>query len=273
LHAFSRILTLLFDGLLLPFGAHRLAGLLVVSALSGAALALLFRATSDQARIRRARDVFKARVLEMRLYPDDFALITRALLGALASQLTYLRIALKPILVVLVAAIPMFLQLEARFAAAPLRAGERALVTATLKEGLDAHAVPASLSAEGSIRVDPLPVRVPATREIVWRTSVLGPGDAALALTVYDRPYRFDVHTSAGTGVIGRSRAAHGLADPLLHPGLPGIPADSPVAALRIGYPDESYRLFGRRMGWLAVFLIGSFVGAVLPAWFLRIQL
>jgi predicted small integral membrane protein len=273
LYIFSRILTLLFDGLLLPFGTHRLAGLLVVSALSGAALALLFRATSDQARIRRARDVFKARVLEMRLYPDDFVLISRALFGALASQLTYLRIALKPILVVLVVAIPMFLQLEARFAPAPLLPGNRALVTATLKEGLDANAIPAALTGDGGIQVDPLPVRVPATREIVWRTSLAEAGDAPLTLTVYDRPYRFDVSGKPGTSVIGRNRAAHGFLDPLLHPGLPSIPADSPVAALRIGYPDDSYHLFGRRMSWLVVFLIGSFVGALLPAWFLRIQL
>ncbi len=273
MHVFSRIITLVFDGLLLPFGTHRLAGLLVVSALCGAILALLFRATSDQARIRRARDIFKARVLEMRIYPDDIVLITRALLGALAAQLTYLRVALKPILVVLVVAIPMFLQLEARFAVAPLRPGDRTLVTATLKEGLDARTIPADLQSAGGMRVDPSPLRVPATREIVWRTALAESGDAALTLTLYDRPYHFDVHASNGTGVVGRSRTAHGFADPLLHPGLPPVPADSPVAALRVTYPDDSYHLFGRRMGWLSVFLIGSFVGAVLPAWFLRIQL
>lgn len=273
MHALSRILTLVFDGLVLPFGSHRLAALLVLSALAGAALALLFRAASDQARIRRARDVFKARVLEMRIYPDDVVLIARSLAGALASQLTYLRVALKPILIVLVAALPLYFQMEARFAPAPLRPGDRALVTVMLKEGLDPSAVPAVLRGSGAVDVDPRPIRIPATREIVWRTSIAHTGEPTLALTVFDLPYEFALAARAGSGVVGRSRAAHGIADALIHPGLPPVPPDSPVAAIRIGYDDASYRLFGRPMGWLAVFLIGTFVGAVLPAWILRIQL
>ena len=273
MHSLSRILTFVFDGLVLPFGSHRLLALFVLSALAGAGLAFLFRATSDQARIRRARDVFKARVLEMRIYPDDFVLISKALAGALASQLTYLRVALKPILIVLVVALPVYFQLEARFAAAPLSPGDRALVTVTLKEGLDVRTVPSTLTANGRIEVDPRPVRVAATREVVWRTSVAEAGTSGLVLTVFDRPYEFSVRASRGSGVIGRARSAHGVGDALIHPGLPAIPDDSPVAALRVGYADASYRFMGRRMGWLSVFLIGSFVGALVPAWLLRIQL
>ncbi|MCI0453198.1 MAG: hypothetical protein L0Z51_12590, partial [Candidatus Latescibacteria bacterium] len=139
----ARLITLLFDALVLPFGRHRALALVVVSILSGAAFALVFRATSKPDRIRRARSRFQARVLEMRLYPDDVVLLTRALLGALATQLDYFRAAGKPILIVLVLALPVYFQLESRFAARPLRANERALVTATLKPGLDARAVPA----------------------------------------------------------------------------------------------------------------------------------
>jgi hypothetical protein len=273
LDALSRIVTVLFDVLLVPFGRHRLAALLVLSVVSGAALALLFRATSNQAAIRRARDVFKARVLEMRLYPDDFVLITRALLGALASQLTYLRVAFKPILIVLVAALPLFFQMEARFAPAPLAAGDRPLVTATLKEGLDPREVPAALAGTGGVSVEPLPVRVPATREIVWRTSIAAAPQASLQLTVFDRPYTIPLTVSAGTGVVGEKRTAHAFGDALLHPGLAPIPDDSPVAALHVTYADATYRVFGRTMGWLSLFLIGTLVGAVLPAWVLRIQL
>ncbi len=275
MHLLSRIFSVLFDGLLLPFGAHRLAGLLVLSALTGAGLALLFRAASDQEKIRRARDVFKARVLEMRIYPDDFVLITRALFGALASQATYLRVALKPILVVLVVALPLFIQLEARFAHAPLRPGDRALVTATLKEGLDVRSVPVTLTGTPGVEVDPRPVRVPATREIVWRTSLQQSGEALpLTLTAYDRTYSFALNARSGSAVVGRARSAHGVVDPLIHPaGLPPIPEDSPVDQVRVSYQPDAYRLFGHRMGWLPVFLIGSMVGAILPAWLFKIQL
>ncbi|HEX5131832.1 MAG TPA: hypothetical protein VFX92_05020 [Candidatus Krumholzibacteria bacterium] len=273
MHLVSRILTLLFDGLLLPFGSHRLVALLVLSVVSGAAFAILFKATSNQDGIRRARDVFKARVLEMRIYPDDIVQITRALLGALASQGTYLRVALKPILIVLVVALPVFIQIEARFAHAPLRAGDRTLVTATLKEGLDPVKVPSALTASTSIDAEPESVRIPATREVVWRAGILDAGTGNVTVTVYDRPYTIPVALERNTSVIGTRRAAHGFADALLHPGLPVIPADSPIAHLRIAYPEATYRLAGTTMNWLVVFLIGSFVGALLPAWILRIQL
>jgi hypothetical protein len=272
-HLFTRMITLLFDGLLLPFGSQRLLALLVMSALTGALLALLFKTTSDQQKIRRSRDRFKARVLEMRLYPDDIVLITRAFWGAIASQGTYLRVALKPILIVLVVAVPVFIQLEARFAHAPLSPGEQALVTATLKPGLDPTDTPATLTADHALAVEAAPLRVPATREIVWRMNVAERADAALTVRVLEKPYRFPVSTERNTRVIGRERAAHGVIDALIHPGLPPVPGDSPVASVRVSYPEDSYRLFGANMNWLVVFLIGSFVGAVLPAWILRIQL
>jgi hypothetical protein len=262
-----------FDGLVLPFGTHRLAALLFVSALTGALLALLFRATSNQDGIRRSRNIFKARVLEMRIYPDDAVLIARALGGALAAQGNYLRVALKPILIVLVVALPIFFQLEARYAPAPLRAGERTLVTVTLKEGLDPLGVPATLAGTDGIRVEPGPLRIPATREVVWRADVSGKHDEKLTATVYDLAYVFGARASQTSRVIGESRTAHAFADALIHPGLPPIPADSPIARVQIRYADASYHLFGHPMGWLAVFLIGSFVGAVIPSMILRIQL
>jgi hypothetical protein len=55
------ILTRFFDLLLAPFGDHRTAGLVALSVLMGACLTLLYRATSDARRIRRSRDIFKAR--------------------------------------------------------------------------------------------------------------------------------------------------------------------------------------------------------------------
>jgi hypothetical protein len=269
----ARVITLFFDALVLPFGTRRAAALVVLSIASGAVFALVFRATSNPAAIKRTRNRFQARILEMRLYPDDPVLLTRAFLGALATQLDYFRVAFKPILILLVLALPAYFQIESRFAHRALRANERALVTATLKPGLDARAVPASLTGSDGVAVDPRSVRVRASREIVWRVEAKETAPHELVARAYDTDYRFSVRATPDARVVGRERRSGRAWDALVHPGLPSLSDHMAVQSVRIQYPDARYRLLGRSWGWLSIFLVGSLVGAAIPAWLLRIQM
>jgi hypothetical protein len=270
------IITRLFDLLVSPLGANRTAGLIVLSLIMGASLTLLYRATSDARRIRRTRDAFKARVLEMRIYPDDVVLIARALAGAMAAQGMYLRAAARPIFIVLVAAIPFFVQIEARYARAPLAPGSSTLVTASLKPGLDVRGVPTALSpgskAGAGLHVDPRSVRAPAAREVTWRV-IVGPGQNPLELRVYDQPYRFEVSAQNSGRAIGVERRARSLAGSLTDVGLPAIGRDSALDGVRVAYPSARYAVFGMTTSWLAVFLCATFAGAMIPALLLRVAL
>jgi len=272
LSAFTAVVTHVIDVLVLPFGSHRLAGLIALSVLTGAGLTLLYRALADETAIRRTREVFKARVLEMRLYPDDLVLILRALGGAIAAQGAYLRVAAKPILIVALVAVPLFLQMEARYAHAPLTPGRHTLITARLKPGLDVRSVPAALTTSSDARVDPRSVRAPATREVTWRVSA-NAGRPPLELHVFDQTYRFDVCATTDNRSIGHERRARSLLAGLTSIGLPPIPADSPLDAVMVVYPHASYSLFGRPMSWVVVFLLGTVVGASVPAVWLRVAL
>ena len=268
------ILTRFFDLLVAPFGDHRTAGLVALSVLMGACLTLLYRATSDAKRIRRSRDIFKARVLEMRLYPDDFVLITRALFGALAAQGLYLRAAAKPILIVAVVAIPFYFQIEERYAHAPLEPGSRTLVTARLKDGLDVRAVPTrlSLAGEGAV-VDSLSVRATATRDVTWRVDVRQTGTHEAVLSAYDQVYRFPLRATSDNRAVGDQRRARSFTGSVSDIGLPEIGKDSALDRVTIEYPDASYRLLGMNMSWLLAFLLATVVGAMVPALLLRVAL
>ena len=266
------VITALFDAAVLPFGTARAAALIVISIVSGAVFALVFRATSNPAAIKRTRNRFQARILEMRLYPDDPVLLTRAFLGALATQLDYFRVALKPIAILLVLALPAYFQLEARFAHRPLRANERTLVTATLKPGLDARAVPTSLTGPDGAAVDARAVRVRASREIVWRVEAKESAAAELVARVYDNDYRFALRTTPNGRAVGSERRAHTW-DSLVRAGLPALSNHTALQSIRVAYPEASYRVLGRSFGWLSLFLLGSLVGAAIPAWVLRIQM
>jgi len=239
LSALTGIITRVVDVLLSPFGSHRAAGLIVFSMITGAALTLLYRALADEAAIRRTREIFKARVLEMRLYPDDMVLIFRALGGALAAQGSYLRVAAKPILIVALIAVPLFIQVESRYAHAPLKPGTHTLITARLKSGLDSRTVPVTLAPMLLSMPVPPPndpherigigtsvdgiVRAPAEREVSWRVAVREAGDRRVALQIYDQPYYFELATKNDNRAIGHERRARSIMGRLTDIGLPRI--------------------------------------------------
>ena len=274
LSAVTGVITRVVDVMLMPFGSHRAAGLIVFSMLTGAALTLLYRALADETAIRRTREVFKARVLEMRLYPDDLVLIFRALGGAIAAQGSYLRVAAKPILIVALIAVPLFIQVESRYARAPLSPGSRTIVTARLKPGLDVRTVPSALFYTNvDMFKDPNTpsVRASAVREISWRVVALD--HFPLILNVFDQGYRFGLSTRMDNRAIGHERHARSIMGGLTEIGLPPIGKDSPLEAVSIAYPSASYSVFGARMSWLVVFALGTLVGASIPAMLLRVAL
>ena len=268
------MLTRFFDLLVAPFGDHRTAGLVALSLLMGACLTLLYRATSDAKRIRRSRDIFKARVLEMRLYPDDFVLITRAFLGALASQGTYLRAAARPILIVALVAIPFYFQIEGRYAHAPLAPGAHTLVTARLKSGLDVRSVPTRLAVAGEgARVDSLSVRATVSRDVTWRVDVSHAGTHEATLSAYDQVYRFPLRAAPDNRAIGDERRARSFTGSISDIGLPEIGKDSALDRVTVRYPEATYRVLGMNMSWFVAFLAATLAGAMVPALLLRVAL
>jgi hypothetical protein len=51
------------------------------------------------------------------------------------------------------------------------------------------------------------------------------------------------------------------------------IPAGSPIQAVTLHYPSTEYELFGWGTHWLVVFIIFSFVGALIPKFVFKIEI
>ncbi len=272
-YGFSQIVTKIFDIVVLPFGANRMAALSVVSLLTGVALIFVFKAVSDQRRIKETRDKFKAYILEMRLYQDNIVLIHKALFKALATNLTYLRVSLVPILVLVAFVFVVFVQLDERYGRRHLEATDRALLTVSLKDGLDPMRVQVELRTGEGLIVDSPPVRSAARGQIYWRIRTSEPGTHTLGVMVYDKTYSFPVRAERSNGPIGHIREAGSIINPLLFPSLPRIPKDSPVKSVELRYPTADYPLFVWRTHWLVVFIVFSFVGALIPKFLFRIEI
>jgi len=264
----------LFGLLIAPLAPHPDRALAVVSLLCGVATMFIFKAASKPAAIRRVRSHIAAHILEMRIYQNDLVLILRGWGAALVSNLNYLRVVAWPVLLIAALVAIVFMQLEARFAQAPLGPGDAAVVTVTCSPGTDVMSVVAR-AAPGAV-VDPRGVRVPARREVSWRAGIdpqqlVGGERPRLLVDVGDASYDFPLAGSPETITDGTERS-HSALSGLIHPGLPDLPKDSPIERITIEYPPARHSLFGWNTSWLVVFIAWSLIGALIPKVLLRIE-
>ncbi|NIM19972.1 MAG: hypothetical protein GTO51_06980 [Candidatus Latescibacteria bacterium] len=269
----STIITKCFDLILWPFGRHPSIGLIVLSLLTGIALAIIFKYASNQKRIRAAKDRFKARILEMRIYQDDFLSIVRSLFGALWANVFYLRHSFRPILFLIVPVGIIVIQMDARYARRPLQPGEKTILELLLAPGVDPYSVEASVSSVSGVRVDSRPVRIADPPEIDWRLEVLEAGRHEIGVSVNGARYVFPVIAEEKNRVIGHERKASSFWEPLIHPGLPSFSGDSQIVGVRIQYPSLSHPLLFWHTHWIVVLLFYSLVGALVSKFLFKVEI
>lgn len=141
--------------------------LIPVSIVYGLAAALVFRRFSDEASIRRTINKMMAHVLEFRLFLDSPVLVLRAQRDLLRENLRLLRLVLLPCVILALIFIALFPQLDAMYGHAPLKAGERSVVTAQLSGD-------AVLEAPAGIEVETPGVHSVHDKEVSWRIRPLG---------------------------------------------------------------------------------------------------
>lgn len=271
-YGIAQILTRIFDLAVAPFGNNQAAALSALSLVTGVAMIFVFKAVSDQKRIKASREKFKARILEMRIYQDDLLLIHKALFKALATNVEYLRLSFVPIVVLVSIVFVIFVQLDERYGRGHLEPGERAMLTVTLKEGLDPVTAPIKLVAGDGMALDSAPVRWSAERQISWRIRPIVPGSHEVTIEALDKSWTLPIAAERSNAAIGHHRTT-GAFNPLLYPSLPKIPKDSPIQSVELRYPAADYPLFIWRTHWLVVFVVFSFIGALIPKFIFRIEI
>lgn len=149
----------------IDLGMPALAILVPISLLAGIGMLLVFRHASDQAAIRRAKRQVTAHLLEFRLFMDEPRLVLRAQRDLIVANLRFLRLMLRPVIVLAVPMALLLAEMEAFYGHAPLEIGKPAIVTAQLKDsGGDL-----TLKAPKGIAVETPAVHVLNERQVSWR--------------------------------------------------------------------------------------------------------
>jgi hypothetical protein len=254
---FNLAVTRFFDALAWPFQRWPAGGLLLISALTGVAMLLVFKAASNQRAIRRTRDLIRAHMLAMRLFRDDARVVVESQKKVLRTNLSYLRYAVVPIVFILPVVVLIMVQLNLRYGPAPARPGEAVVVKAVFDGALDEDV---TLTAPFGVVVETPALRIPYKREADWRVRPAKAGTYELSLNTKGRTYGKElVVGEAGAGRVSARRVS-GIWSQLMNPG--ERPLASDVKAIEVEYPDRENKLLGLGVHWVITFFVVSLVAA-----------
>ena len=254
---FNAILTRAFDLILAPSSYHPWAGMAAVSLLTGVVLLLIFRYASNQRGIRAAKDRIISDLLEVLLYRDELAVVLRAQLRLAKDNLRYLGHALVPLIFMMPPVLALLVQVDLRYGHRPLREGERAILAVRLRSD-DTRLDDVSLTAPAGLEVETAGLRIPTIREVDWRLRAAAPGRYRVQVAVGEEKLFKEIVVEDQGGRVSSRRVGGCLWQQFLNPGEPPLPANGPVAWVKVSYPSAHLSLFGWRLHWVWAWLILS---------------
>jgi hypothetical protein len=151
--------------------------LVPVGVIYGITAAIVFRGFVDEKLFRRTVNRMMAHVMEFRLFLDSPAVVLGAQRDLIRENLRLLRLIFIPCAILAVLFVVLFPQLDAMYGHAPLRTGERSIVTARLS----GPATP-TLQAPQGIAIETPGVRTVYDRQVSWRVRPIGKTSGDLKL-------------------------------------------------------------------------------------------
>jgi hypothetical protein len=256
--AFGRI----FEVLFLPF--RHLSpwfGMVLISLLTGLLMLFIFRRTSNQEGIRKAKNKIKAHLLELRLYKDNMNLSLKAYGHILIANLKYLSHSVRPMLVMIVPVLLILIQLNLWFGYRSLDVGQEAVLKIKLEEGKNPLQTEITVEPPAGISIETPALRIEDLREIDWRLRARDKGVHAITFRWENLSFSKQVAVAQNRlSKLSAVKAGSGFLDQMFNPGERPLPKNLGIQSVEVVYPAPGMNLFGWRVHWLIVFFALSII-------------
>ena len=226
--------------------------LALIAVLAAIGMLWTVRRFSDQAAIRATRRRLRAHLYELRLFADEPGLIWRAQWQLLRLNLRYLRLMLRPALVLALPMILLLIHLDGFYGRTPLPVGKAAILTVQMKKALNRP----ELHVPAGIVVETPAVRVESERQMSWRLRPLREVSGRLRLVLPDAVFEKQIEAGEQRRYLSVRRVSS-LGELLRHPGEPRLSGGG-VEWIEVRYPPAGVRLCGVEFHWLVWFLLVS---------------
>jgi len=277
------VLNTIFNGLFAPFrGLNPWAAMLVVSLLTGILMIFIYKLTSNQEGILRAKNLIKAHLLELRLYKDSLGTSFRAYGGILWCNLKYVGHALRPMLVMIIPILLILVQLNAWFGYRSLHEGEQFLLKVTLvkeqnplETNLEIVPSPAYSIDTPAMRIDDEEERrgflwsllphswrgMKITKEIDWRLRAKDKGLHEIAFTLKgQRTVKTLAVDQRPLTRLSPLKPGRNFFDKAFNPSEPTLTKNLPIKSIEVVYPEARLNALGIRFHWLVAFFLLSII-------------
>ena len=262
-----------FDVLTAPFGGSAAWAVLVMSALVGVLMLLLYKWSTDQEAIVAARRVLTGRIYEMGLYQDHLGVLMKIQRDLIVANLRYLRRSLPALAVIVLPMVLILVQMEGRFGHRPLRPGETTLLEATVAADRTDLLDTIALSADGGVTVETPPVRDYAAGTAVWRLRADTAGRHAVAVRFAGAPaVTKEIVVGGGLPRLAEVREHESLGRVLLNPAEAPLPTGSPVARIDVDMPSRRLDYAGIETDWLIALIVFSLATGLAVKDLLRVR-
>jgi hypothetical protein len=233
-----------------------------ISLIIGLVMVVVFRYTSDQQAIHVAKDRLKAHLLALRLFQDQIPVVMRAYGRIVFATGHYLRLAFKPLLIVIVPMTLLIVQIDRYLGSAPLPVGQAFLVKVRMA---DANALEtASLQLPEGLATTAPAVHVAAESEVDWRVVAAKTGDYVLNVQASDQTFSKAVVVGSGLPRLSSVRLRGKFWERLFVSGEPALPENKVIEAIEVRYPARDIPFASFEWNWIWLFFVLSLVAGSL---------
>jgi len=243
----------------------------VISFLTGLGAVLIFKYVSNQDAMRRIKNRIHAHLLELRLFPDQLGIVSRAHGRILRLIAIYLAYNLKPLAILLLPLVILMVQLDLRFGRIPLETRDSFVLKATWVDpgALDS----ASLRLPKGLTLTAPPVSIPALREVDWRIRADECGVFLPAVVVAGQTLAKQVVVGKEITALPAERAGASVVEWFLNPVERPLPKNGPLRSLEVNYAPRSIDLGHFGTSWLVFFLVVSLLSGLIFKFVLGIEI
>lgn len=246
----------------------------VVAAVTGVLLLVIFKYTSNQRAIKKARDQIKANLLALKLFKDSTPVLLVSQGRILQGAAKLFVLSLVPMLVMMLPVILFMAQLAAWYQARPLRVKEEAVISLKLNGEVNSEWPDVRLEPSDAIEVTIGPVRVQSQRAVYWNVAAKHAGSEPLVFHVADERAEKQLAIDAGDAFrrVSPLRPGWHWNDALLYPVEPPFRPSDAIQSIEITYPPRDSWTSGTNH-WIIYWFAASMVAAFIFRPFLNVNI
>jgi hypothetical protein len=234
-------------------------------------MVLVFRYSSDQKAIARAKDRLQAHLLAVRLFQDQLPVVLRAYGKILLGTGSYLRLTFVPLLVAILPMTCLIVQLDHYLGWMPLQPMHSFLLEARADtvESLDQI----ELRLPDGLTTSAPPVHIAKERLVVWRLEAWHSGEYDVGIAAGGQSVDKHVVVSSTLERISPVKLRGSLWQRMLSSAEPALPDSSVIQSISVYYPARSIRFLGVDWNWIVLFFVVSLVSGFIFKSALGIQI